>query len=163
VRTTLAIPYADVDAGSLTWRVGLAPVPAVGRREVALAGGTVDLRLLGASHQVIVRSGAATYSEVVACRPGGSALPRHVRGETGGLRYEFRAEVSRPGDLAGAVAAVLAEVADRPGGLVGAYPGSPLAVTALLAEPARAGVRWRSWHAYPQTGELVLTETVLGA
>ena len=61
------------------------------------------------------------------------------------------------------VAALRADLADDPYALVGVFPGDPDAVTALAVRPAppAGAVRWRTWHAYPQTNELVLTETMV--
>ncbi|MFD0785789.1 DUF2617 family protein, partial [Micromonospora azadirachtae] len=56
-----------------------------------------------------------------------------------------------------------AELADDRLALVGVFPGDPDAVTALAVRSGSPGgeVAWRTWHAYPQTNELVLTETVV--
>ena len=61
------------------------------------------------------------------------------------------------------VAALRADLADDPYALVGVFPGDVDAVTALSVrpDPPDGTVGWRTWHAYPQTNELVLTETVV--
>jgi hypothetical protein len=56
-------------------------------------------------------------------------------------------------------AAIAQAVGADPRGLVGVFAGD--AFTALRAEPHGAGVRWETWHAYPQTGELVHTTGAL--
>ena len=48
-----------------------------------------------------------------------------------------------------------------PAAIVAGFPGSALAVTALRADQTDGGVAWTTWHAYPQTGELVTTESRL--
>ena len=118
------------------------------------------LRLLGASHQVI----CGDLTETVACLPGHPPhLPDALHDETAG--YRFTATVLRPaGDgLRTRVAALRAELAGDPYALVGVFPGDEDAVTALAVRPAPpdGSVAWRTWHAYPQTNELVLTETVV--
>ena len=44
-------------------------------------------------------------------------------------------------------------------GLAGVFPGSPHAFTAMLAQRHEGQVHWRTWHAYPQDGQLVATRT----
>lgn len=51
---------------------------------------------------------------------------------------------------------------DHPHGLAGTFPGSPHAFTAMLAQRSEGQVRWRTWHAYPQEGQLVATRTRVG-
>ena len=57
---------------------------------------------------------------------------------------------------------LLALVSDHPHGLAGVFPGSPYAFTALLAQHHEGQVHWRTWHAYPQDGQLVATRTKVG-
>ena len=159
----LDVPFLDASADQLVWRFGAPPQPCLATLEVVVGGGlTLELRLLGASHQVLARGadGAMRCSEVVACgaAAGGLALPPAVEREDGGLRYRFTSEVRRVDDAT--LAATADELLRRPaddGVLVGAFPGSPLAVTAIEAQAAG----WRTWHLYPQTGEIVTTATRL--
>ena len=65
-------------------------------------------------------------------------------------------EVSRAQEL-------LALVSDHPQGLAGVFPGSPHAFTAMLARCHEGQFHWRTWHAYPQDGQLVATRTRVGA
>jgi hypothetical protein len=45
---------------------------------------------------------------------------------------------------------------------VATFPGGPLAITALLIQDlAGTTTGWLTWHAYPQTGELVETASVV--
>ncbi|MFG1657768.1 DUF2617 family protein [Micromonospora chersina] len=157
----LDAPYVDTRAADLSLALGGPERPALHVREVTLPGGLrLRLRLLGASHQVI----CGDLTETVACLPGRPPhLPDALHDETAG--YRFTATVLRPaGDgLRTRVAALRAELADDPYALVGVFPGDEDAVTALAVRPAPPGgsVAWRTWHAYPQTNELVLTETVV--
>ncbi|MEU1836315.1 DUF2617 family protein [Micromonospora chersina] len=157
----LDAPYVDTRAADLSLALGGPERPALHVREVTLPGGLrLRLRLLGASHQVI----CGDLTETVACLPGRPPhLPDALHDETAG--YRFTAMVLRPaGDgLRTRVAALRADLADDPYALVGVFPGDEDAITALAVRPAppAGSVAWRTWHAYPQTNELVLTETVV--
>ncbi|HEU4423245.1 MAG TPA: DUF2617 family protein [Pilimelia sp.] len=153
----LDIPYADTTAADLSFALGLPAQPAL--HTLVVPGAGLELRLLGASHQVVL---AGRCVETVACLPGRAPhLPATVDDPVAG--YRFAAEVRRlaPADMAAEVAALKARLATDPDGLIGVFPGSPDAVTGLLArfDPAAGTVGWRTWHAYPQTGELVVTGT----
>ncbi|MGH3391392.1 MAG: DUF2617 family protein [Actinomadura sp.] len=156
---TLATAYADTRADALSFALGLPPLDALSVLPVTRAGMAVELRLLGASHQVI----AGPISETVACLPGSPGpLPGDVRRVVSGWSYDFTATVRtcRQAEFERAVAELRARYADRPDTLLGTFPGSPHAVTALAVEP---GLGWRTWHAYPQTREIVATRTRMEA
>jgi hypothetical protein len=156
VRAALAVPFADVRAASLRHARDLPPQPALAVRRLAVAGRRLELRLLGASHQVLVLGpGGVAASETVACTAAGVALPEAV--DDGG--YRFRATVRRldPVELDAEVAGLRDALTDDPLALLGEFPGHASSVTAVLAEPD--GLGWRTWHAYPQAGELVVTAT----
>jgi hypothetical protein len=161
VLVTLDAPYVDTSAADLSLTLGGPERPALHVRELSLPGGlTVRLRLLGASHQVV----CGQLTETVACLPGRPPhLPGALHDDAAG--YRFTATVLRPdGDgLRTRVAALRAELAGDPYALVGVFPGDVDAVTALSVrpDPPDGTVAWRTWHAYPQTNELVLTETVV--
>ncbi|WP_019629552.1 DUF2617 family protein [Actinomadura atramentaria] len=128
----------------------------------APGGWSVEFRLLGASHQVVVGG----LSETVACLAGaGAPLPARHDAVEGPLAYAFRARTERHADdaaFARAVAAVRAAHDGRPDALTGAFPGDPHAVTVLAPDPPdAAGIGWRTWHAYPQTREIVMTASRL--
>lgn len=162
---TLVAPYVDTCATDLSLALDDAPRPALHVLQVDLPGAVqVRLRLLGASHQVMLRAPGTELTETVACLPGRRPdLPDRIHDESTG--YRFTATVLRPGDegLRERVAALRADLADDPYALVGVFPGDVDAVTALAVRPGRSGgaLGWRTWHAYPQTRELVLTETVV--
>lgn len=142
---SLDIPYADSTAGDLSFALGLPLLPAL---HVHRLSEDLELRLLGASHQVV----AGGLVETVACLPG---RPAHLPPSVDDPGYRFTATVTR---LDRAVTAALwRDLAGDPRALVGVFPGDPDAVTALRADDRG----WQTWHAYPQTGELVVTRTVL--
>ena len=168
--TTLQTAYTDTRAGDLAWCLGKEPLSALAVLDVEVGDGQrlrahVQLRLLGASHQVLVDAGDGGCSETVACMPGSQApLPFGVARRVGGWDYEFAARIETLSEGAFAVRAqeLLALVADHPQGLAGTFPGDPNAFTALLVACVDGGVRWRTWHAYPQEGRLVSTRTRVG-
>jgi hypothetical protein len=174
--TTLQTAYTDTRAGDLAWCLGKEPLPALATvdLELELIGHRatrvkVQLRLLGASHQVLLKASGGVCSETVACMPGSRPpLPLGAAERIGDWEYEFAARVEElsPGAFAVRAQELLALVADHPHALAGRFPGDPHAFTAMLVQrdPA-AGVGgevcWRTWHAYPQEGRLVTTRSQL--
>ncbi|MFD4373302.1 DUF2617 family protein [Streptomyces sp. NPDC058486] len=164
--TTLKTSYTDTRAADLAWALGREPLPALAVLDLDLSGAKLQLRLLGASHQVLLEEDGRSCSETVACMPGSSTpLPLGVSKRVGEWEYEFaaRVETLTQGSFAGRAQELLALVADHPHGLAGTFPGSPHAFTAMLAQRHEGQVRWRTWHAYPQEGQLVVTRTRIGA
>jgi hypothetical protein len=164
--TTLNTSYTDTRAADLAWALGREPLPALATLDLELSGAKIQLRLLGASHQVLLEEDQGSCSETVACMPGFSTpLPLGVARRVGDWDYEFaaRVELLSPNSFAGRAQELLALVADHPNGLAGVFPGSPHAFTALLARRSEDAVHWRTWHAYPQDGQLVATRTRVGA
>jgi hypothetical protein len=165
--TTLHTPYTDTRAGDLAWCLGAEPLPALAVLDVEVGDdrdlrAKVALRLLGASHQVLVEVGRGACSETVACIPGSQApLPFGVAKRVGPWDYEFAARIESlsKGSFGGRAQELLALVADHPHGLAGTFPGHPHAFTAMLVQYAEGSVRWRTWHAYPQEGRLVSTRS----
>nr|WP_164397850.1 DUF2617 family protein [Streptomyces harenosi] len=163
--TTLKTPYTDTRASDLAWALGREPLPALATLGLELGDAKMELRLLGASHQVLLEDERGSCSETVACIPGSSTpLPLGVAKRVGDWEYEFAARVEKlsPGSFAGRAQELLALVSDHPHGLAGVFPGSPHAFTALLAQRHEGHVHWRTWHAYPQDGQLVATRTRVG-
>lgn len=158
---TLDTPYFDTRADALSFTLGLPPLEALAVLPLEHAGVRVELRLLGASHQVF----AGAVSETVACLPGNPGpLPPAVQAILGGWSYDFTAGVRAHGsdaEFAEAVDALCARLRSRGDALTGTFPGSPYAVTALALEGSGPGLGWRTWHAYPQTREIVTTRTLL--
>ncbi|MFB4312757.1 DUF2617 family protein [Actinomadura sp. 21ATH] len=162
---SLDTPYADTRADALSFALGLPPLDALAVLPVRSGGLALELRLLGASHQVLVEPG---FSETVACLPGDpEPLPERFRGDRGGWAYDFTAATAtHDGDAAfgRAVDELLARLEGRADALTGTFPGSPHAVTALAltTDPSPAGrTGWHTWHAYPQTREIVMTRSRL--
>ncbi|MEU9982689.1 DUF2617 family protein [Streptomyces sp. NPDC050856] len=163
--TTLNTAYTDTRAADLAWALDREALPALAVLDLELSGASLQLRLLGASHQVLLEEERGRCSETVACMPGSSTpLPLGVAKRIGEWEYEFaaRVETLSRGSFAGRAQELLALVADHPHGLAGTFPGSPHAFTAMLAQRHEGQVRWRTWHAYPQEGQLVVTRTRVG-
>ena len=163
--TTLNTSYSDTRAADLAWALGREPLPALATLDLELDGVKMQLRLLGASHQVLLEEERGLCSETVACIPGSSTpLPLGVAKRVDDWEYQFaaRVEALSPGSFAGRAQELLALVSDHPQGLAGVFPGSPYAFTALLAQRHDGQVHWRTWHAYPQEGQLVATRTRVG-
>lgn len=163
--TTLDTSYTDTRAADLAWCLGREPLPALAVLDLRLGSSLLQLRLLGASHQVLLEEKDGDCSETVACLPGSTTpLPLGVSTLVGGREYEFaaRVETLSRGSFAGRAQELLALVADHPHGLAGTFPGSPHAFTAMLAQRHEGRVGWRTWHAYPQEGRLVATRTRMG-
>ncbi len=161
MRAELTAPYADVCAADLVLELDATPAVALEVLTLELAGFTLELRLLGHSHQAVVTApGGFALSETVSCRP---AEPGHLPAARAlrrdGHAYAFSAEIVPIEEVDGDGLATA--VAIDPHGLVGDFAGLPGAFTALRAaaieEPDATGVRWETWHAYPQNGELVRT------
>ncbi|MGV9314354.1 DUF2617 family protein [Streptomyces sp. NPDC003691] len=168
---SLATPYQDTDADQLSFALGHPPMAALAVRDLTIGGLAVQLRLLGASHQVF----AGPVAETVACLPGGAGgLPDTVR-ELDGWQYRFRAQVydCTPEEFTRRVAEVVHRADTHPHALYGVFPGDLEAVTALTVdagpgghdtrEPGRPGLNWRTWHTYPQSRRIVATHTRLEA
>ncbi|MGF1430799.1 DUF2617 family protein, partial [Kitasatospora sp. LaBMicrA B282] len=147
-------------AGARRGRAGRAGGP-TGRTGPA---GTLQLRLLGASHQVVITAGPGECLETVACLPGRrTPLPARVAEQVAGWEYEFAARIESlpPHVFAARAQEILALVDEHPRGLAGVFPGDPSAFTALVAHGNAERVLWRTWHAYPQEGRLVCTRSSL--
>jgi len=161
----LAVPYVDARASGLSWWLGDdAPAP-LATLLLPGPGGPLELRLLGASHHVVAHAGGARCAEVVACGSRSTALPAWHDGELAGARYRFTSSTSTysPPGLARVARDLRRRASGAPDALVGAFPGSPHALTVLQAAPVAGGWSWRSWHVYPGTGEVVRTRSRLVA
>ena len=184
MQAELQVPYRDTTADDLVWRLGEPRRPALATLELAVPDGCVELRLLGGSHQVILTARGTVVSEVVACahrpdadrnrlrfdrgtrsQPQPVALPAAAERALPEWDYRFRSSTHRlaPDRFGYRVERLVGRLSDHPAAIVGRFPGSPHAVTALLAGAAGpgGGVRWRTWHAYPEEGRLVATSTAV--
>jgi hypothetical protein len=161
VLTTVTVAYTDVTAASLCLALDLPPQPALDVVPVDLGGVTVELRVLGASHQVLVGD---AVSETVACLQGTTEpLPSTVERAAGGMTYRFTSAVERvtPAALRERADDLRRRAAADPQALAAVFPGSPHALTGLSCRRLDGGVAWTTVHLYPGPGEVVTTDTVL--
>ena len=161
----LTVPFADVRAGELSWALSPAATPPLAAITVTVDGAVLRLAVLGASHQVEARlPGAPACVESVTCHGSGlTPLPGAAERDLGALRYRFSSLVEPLDEetFAARVRALRLRLASDPRALVASFPGHPDALTGLVAQAEPRGVSWRTWHAYPLTGELVRTSTRL--
>ena len=169
----LSVAYTDTSASGLGFSLTAPPQEPLAQADGEVAGLPVSLRLLGASHQVLVGQHPQRHGqllETVACLPEiTSDLPSSF--QESGYYFNARTETMDDNGLTAAVADIVAEVDDhhRRGlpALLGRFPGSPLALTAIVAGPGTGDpgsevlITWRTWHTYPQTGEVVVTASSL--
>lgn len=171
----LAAGYCDSRAEELGWSVEIGPLRALARTRLVLPPFTVDLRLLGASHQAAVWFAAGASGtggrrallcrETVACLPGRTApLPRTAGRDLPGWRYTIESTVrTLPYAEFAARLAGIERRSAQGGGILGRYPGAPGAVTAIVVRLWAGGLRWLTWHTYPQQGTIAATVSCLQA
>ena len=160
--TDLAVPFVDTSAAALSWWLGDGPVP-LARVQLAGAAGVLELQLLGASHRIVATAGGVEVPEVVACGSGGQRLPQQHEAVHGSGRYRFMSTTTSYDDRGTARVArdLRRRWAGDPQALVGAFPGSPHALTVLTGRAVRGGWSWASWHVYPSSREVVRTRSSL--
>lgn len=158
----LTTPYLDTDADQLSFTLGHPACEALAVRDLTIGGLGVQLRLLGASHQVF----AGPVRETVACLPGvEGGLPDAAARDFDDWSYFFSSRV-RPftaAEFSEQVQRIRSRSDEHPQALYGIFPGSPEAVTAMTVERQSTGLRWRTWHTYPQSRQIVATRTRLEA
>ena len=165
----LSVPFKDSQADELSWWLGDdAPAPLA---TLILPGspGSLELRLLGASHQVIAITGDARCPEVVACGVRTASLPARHDGAVGDAHYRFTSTTTTydTASLSRLARDLRRRCAGSTRALVGVFPGSPDALTVLAGREvrgkARGGWAWSSWHVYPGAGQVVRTRSRLVA
>jgi hypothetical protein len=154
-------PYVDVSAGDLSLTLGLDAAAAL--EVLAVDELQIELRLLGFSHQVLV-GGGVPLSETVACMPGAAgALPEQRT--AGAYRFAARVERLTAAAYAQRAAGLLERASGDPLMLAGLFADAPTAdapppaFTAIAARPLDDAIAWTTWHGYPQSGELVITQS----
>lgn len=153
----LDLPFVDTRADQLRFSLRPQAQDVLCARELRLGDCTIHLRVLGASHQVEVRSGTRELFETVACHAQESdLLPQQAfnddyRFEHLTMRYTSMAQF---GDK---VDAILAAWSEDPCSVVATFGDDRLALTGLRAHETADGVGWSTFHCYPQTAEIVAT------
>ncbi|PMD05387.1 DUF2617 family protein [Brevibacterium paucivorans] len=124
----------------------------------------VELAVLGCSHQVTVRNeGRELVRETLAClsdrEPWVPSTSSHVLARGGQLTFD--STVVKPAGFLREVDRIESQLADSYAQCSVKFPGQPGAVTALTCSASSNGLVWRTWHCYPQNGEVVETRSVL--
>jgi len=169
VLAPLSVPFVDSRAEELSWWLGDDAPACLATLVLPGSTGSLELRLLGASHQVIATAGDARCPEVVACGVRKPALPARHDGTVGDAHYRFTSTTT--GYDAASLSRLVRDLRRRCVGstraLVGVFPGSPDALTVLAGREvrgqARDGWAWSSWHVYPGAGQVVRTRSRLVA
>ncbi|MGX6451074.1 DUF2617 family protein [Brevibacterium paucivorans] len=124
----------------------------------------VELAVLGCSHQVTVRNaGHEWVRETLACLPKREPWVPTTSSYTvaRGGQLTFDSTVVKPADFLSEVGRLESQLADSYAQCSVKFPGQPGAVTALTCSASSNGLVWRTWHCYPQSGEVVKTRSVL--
>lgn len=170
----VSTPFADARADQLRFSLTAPPHAALARTTAVLdvpgvsdgppAPLTVDLAILGTSHQVTVSDadGTVLVRETLACLDAEPVhpVPTHQRTALPGGVHTFRHTVVRSQDVDTAAEAALTHAASLPVSCAAGFPGDPHALTVLACDTTAEGLRWRTWHCYPQAAEVVETQTV---
>ncbi|WP_329012917.1 DUF2617 family protein [Streptomyces sp. NBC_00690] len=158
----LTTPYLDTDADQLSFTLGWPAHEALAVRDLTVGGLAVQLRLLGASHQVF----AGPVRETVACLPGVTGgLPNTAVRSFDNWTYRFTAHCEHltAEDFTVRVEQIRSRADAHPRALYGIFPGFHEAVTALTVDRHATGLSWCTWHTYPQSRQIVATQTRLEA
>lgn len=102
-------------------------------------------------------SGADADSDAGAGTAG--PVPPHRRSRLATGTIDVAHTVHEPADLSGDVAAALASASAMEVSCAAGFPGDPDALTILGCDADDEALVWRTWHSYPQAGEIVETRT----
>lgn len=171
----LDVPFADTSASRLRYLPSAPTLPVLAELDQPdlVPGGHLSLRLLGASHQAVLRLPDGEYAETLACldlpeagAPAAQPPPARRTVAVGAWQIRLRVTVDRdsPAVLAAASREMrdCAERADPDRSLYASFPGHPLAATFLRVRPRRDSLdspAWTTVHVYPESGERVRTRT----
>lgn len=164
------VPFADARAVDLRYLPDAPALAELGRLDLPeiVPGGSLSLRLLGASHQAVLTLPEGSYGETVACvGEAGSPLPDQAHVDVGPWRCRFDVHVATvTQSQLSSQCARLREHAEQVAPqttLLGRFPGAPEALTWLSAEIGSDErlPGWTTVHVYPEAGEIVQTSTRL--
>lgn len=173
-------PFVDSRAADLLHDASAVPVAPLAEVVCLAPSGVVRLRVLGASHQVVLEPvladglphASAAVHETVACLgadagPGAVLLPAYRRtcSATGCLDFHAEVTVTHRGVAEAADEAMAAVEGAADCAVAVRFRGDEHALTAIVLDDARscrqvgADLGWRTWHLYPQRGEVVRTRS----
>lgn len=166
----LDVPFVDTSPDSLALHCGLDRLPALGTLVVEHEKTDIELRILSASHQVVVNHDRQQLlSETVAClgeqtRGSGSIpLPSDRSEQSRTCVHDFSSSraVMTPSQFEYEVGRIVQQATSDERSLVGQFPGSPLAVTVMTVTAMdTTSAQWTSRHAYPQHLAIVETQSI---
>lgn len=160
--TDLDVAFSDTRAGQLGFSLTAAQREPLAAADHTIGALTFSIRLLGASHQIVITDDAHELCETVACLPDiTTALPDSFQAD--GYVFSSRVIECSSDAMADLLEQIESEVevharAGLPA-LLGRFPGNELAVTAVTADIDDDALIWRTWHTYPQAGEVVVTSS----
>ncbi|WP_431816186.1 DUF2617 family protein [Gordonia jacobaea] len=160
--TDLDVAFSDTRAGQLGFSLTAAQREPLAAADHTIGALTFSIRLLGASHQIVITDDAHELCETVACLPDiTTALPDSFQAD--GYVFSSRVIECSSDAMADLLQQIESEVEGhaRAGlpALLGRFPGNELAVTAVTADIDDDALIWRTWHTYPQAGEVVVTSS----
>lgn len=160
--TDLDVAFSDTRAGQLGFSLTAAQREPLAAADHTIGALTFSIRLLGASHQIVITDDAHEMCETVACLPDiTTALPDSFQAD--GYLFSSRVIECSSDAMADLLEQIESEVEGhaRAGlpALLGRFPGNELAVTAVTADIDDDALIWRTWHTYPQAGEVVVTSS----
>ncbi|MGV9479630.1 DUF2617 family protein [Gordonia aichiensis] len=162
--TDLDVEFSDTRAGQLGFSLTAAPREPLATADHTIGTLTFSIRLLGASHQIVVHDDAHELCETVACLPDiTTALQDSF--QTDGYVFSSRVIECTPRAMTDMLGQIETEIEGHANAglpaLLGRFPGSALAVTAVTGDFDDDALTWRTWHTYPQAGEVVITSSRL--
>ena len=160
--TDLDVEFSDTRAGQLGFSLTAAPREPLATADHTIGTLTFSIRLLGASHQIVVHDDAHELCETVACLPDiTTALPDSF--QTDGYVFSSRVIECTPRAMTDMLGQIETEIEGHANAglpaLLGRFPGSALAVTAVTGDFDDDALTWRTWHTYPQAGEVVISSS----
>ena len=160
--TDLDVAFSDTRAGQLGFSLTASQREPLAAADHTIGSLSFSIRLLGASHQIVVSDDAHELCETVACLPDiTTALPDSFQAD--GYVFSSRVIECSSDAMAEMVEQIESEVdghaRDGLPALLGRFPGNELAVTAVTADIYDDALVWRTWHTYPQAGEVVVTSS----
>ncbi len=160
MQALLDTAYQDTCATDLRFSLGYDEHPAGPPALATLVVGPVLVRILGASHQVVVATPTGPVVETVACLPG-LIDPLPTEHAAGRYRMSSRVRGWTAAELTAYLHRSLPDWVRDEHTLVARFPGSPQAVTAVSVRQRATHVEWSSWHVYPQYLQVVRTTSQL--
>lgn len=149
--------YKDAKAADLRLSLDLGQRPGLLSKTFQAPWGFVCATILGASHQIRIfeRPARVTFSETVACDEAAGQPLEMTRVNTDRYKWNVQPQIHVPTPRE--FEASVRMLRSLKTALILEFPGHVGAITALHVVTLEHGAYWTTYHAYPQTGELVAT------